>query len=211
LIGKRWALDGATQMLSPFKTGVIAQDGMVLSILLSKPPPWMPWKLCMGGGNGTQTDAKIYSLAVMMIMDGDAVSAKFLWMTRTTQKLCRHSDTAPTAVQRWTEKGKTMREKLIDVFCTVLGAEPDYRNEDAVQFVDELIANGVTVQKWIPVTERLPEKDVLVLCIGAKGGMFLGYPRWMSHDDTAYTRVPNARGGRYTKYWCYLPEPPKGE
>jgi hypothetical protein len=117
-----------------------------------------------------------------------------------------------------------MREKLIDVFMHLdrhIKIMDEYGicyTSDFAEAVETVLtmlktqdANGVTVQKWIPVTERLPEKDVLVLCIGAKGGMFLGYPRWMSHDDTAYTRVPNARGGRYTKYWCYLPEPPKGE
>ena len=66
--------------------------------------------------------------------------------------------------------------------------------------------------KWIPVTERLPEEDVLVLCIGAKGGMFLGYPRFVYKDDGfAYTRVPNARGSRHATHWMPLPEAPKGE
>lgn len=63
---------------------------------------------------------------------------------------------------------------------------------------------------WIPVTERLPERDVLVLCVGSKGGMFIGNPRCIYGDeDTAYTYVPNSRGSRYTKYWIPLPEPPK--
>ena len=67
-------------------------------------------------------------------------------------------------------------------------------------------------QQWIPVTERLPDRDTLVLGIGSKGGMFLGYVRSLyGNDVTAYTIVPNARGGRYTKYWMPLPEPPKGE
>lgn len=33
----------------------------------------------------------------------------------------------------------------------------DYHNFG--ELADHLLANGVTFQKWIPVTERLPEKD----------------------------------------------------
>lgn len=45
-----------------------------------------------------------------------------------------------------------MREKLIELieqayYCSIL------------ELADHLIANGVTIQKWIPVTERLPDKD----------------------------------------------------
>ena len=49
------------------------------------------------------------------------------------------------------------REKLIDVFCAVLGVSEDHKTDEAYQFIDDLIANGVTIQRWIPVTERLPE------------------------------------------------------
>ena len=76
---------------------------------------------------------------------------------------------------------------------------------------DHLIANGVTVQKWIPVSERLPERDVLVLCIGAKGGMFLGITTCLFSDGTAYFDVPNARRCRFATHWMPLPEPPKGD
>ena len=117
-----------------------------------------------------------------------------------------------------TEKGKTMREKLIELLDKVLikydrGCLPFVMNEIA----DHLIANGVTVpdtnvRKWISVKDRLPDKDTLVLCIGSKGGMFLGYVRFLYGDDTtAYTRVPNSRSSRHTEYWMPLPEPPKGE
>ena len=65
--------------------------------------------------------------------------------------------------------------------------------------------------KWIPVSERLPERDVLVLAIGARGGMFLGKTPSLFSDGTAYFIVPNARSCRYATHWMPLPEPPKGE
>ena len=103
-----------------------------------------------------------------------------------------------------------MREKLIEIL-----RKPIFPHElvDPIEAVaDYLLDSGVTVQQWIPVTERLPEDDVLVLCIGAKGGMFLGYPRYVyKDDDYAYTTVPNARGSGHATHWMPLPQAPKGE
>ena len=63
---------------------------------------------------------------------------------------------------------------------------------------------------WISVRDRLPDKGELVLCIGAKGGMFIG--EIMCCDgEKADMYVPNARGGRSAKYWMPLPKPPKEE
>lgn len=68
---------------------------------------------------------------------------------------------------------------------------------------DSLIANGVTIQKWIPVTERLPEEDVRVLV-------------WLGTGDITYTQIDTDRlhkkkWRRWTKnvtHWMPLPEPP---
>ena len=52
----------------------------------------------------------------------------------------------------------TDREKLIEVLNNSF--EKQYEKRcllTAPHTADDLIANGVTVQKWIPVTERLPE------------------------------------------------------
>lgn len=61
-----------------------------------------------------------------------------------------------------------MREKIIELL----------QNDDCPLFMvfgdkvdvlaDFLIANGVTVQKWIPVTERLPEPETEVLILATR-------------------------------------------
>ena len=67
-----------------------------------------------------------------------------------------------------------MREKLIEL----IGEAQDegrqqrgmgtfhIRNEE---IADHLIANGVTIQRWIPVTERLPDCAETVLAVDRDG------------------------------------------
>ena len=97
-----------------------------------------------------------------------------------------------------------MREKLIEL---LLSAMPHcYSDLFASQIADHLIANGVTVQKWIPVTERFPEADVRVLV-------------WLGENDSYFPiidtdRVHKDRWVRwhgYITHWMPLPEAPKGE
>ena len=61
-----------------------------------------------------------------------------------------------------------VREKLVELLKSVL---PNFRNNMAYwgekpiyEFADCLLANGVTVQEWISVDDRLPEpwKQVLI-------------------------------------------------
>ena len=48
------------------------------------------------------------------------------------------------------------RDKLIELIMTI---DDGYSRSAAEHLADHLIANGVTVQRWIPVGERLPEVD----------------------------------------------------
>lgn len=68
----------------------------------------------------------------------------------------------------------TDREKLIELircadYHPCKGAVKTIGSMFATEFIEDiasnLIANGVTVQKWIPVTERLPESYVSVLVL----------------------------------------------
>ena len=77
---------------------------------------------------------------------------------------------------------------------------------DAIALIEDLQAK---VPRWISVEESLPEVGTLVLCMGAKGGMFLGEFSFAIDGHPVYFHVPNARNGRGAKYWMPLPEPPK--
>ena len=75
---------------------------------------------------------------------------------------------------------------------------------------DKMIAQGVTVQKWIPVTERLPEDNsnvIACLWIGEESRI---YPAFYAHG-VWWDRVFSTPTTNTTTHWMPLPEPPKGE
>lgn len=67
--------------------------------------------------------------------------------------------------------------KLLENHCAVIGEDHCKASQSgecatrdcAICLASDLIANGVTVQEWIPVTERLPDKDgEYVVCIAKR-------------------------------------------
>lgn len=77
-----------------------------------------------------------------------------------------------------------------------------------LRLADHLISNGVTVQKWIAVTEEMPEKDVCVLAL-AKRNPFASFKPttaewvgngWVNTITETYMTV---------SHWMPIPEPPK--
>ena len=96
------------------------------------------------------------------------------------------------------------REKLIELLKD--GGVRDFPFNAVL--ADHLIANGVTVQQWIPVTERLPEEYTTVLVCGEDGvepGRFYGKSGFWTYDQ--YEQDPIFA----VTHWMPLPEPPKGE
>ena len=93
-----------------------------------------------------------------------------------------------------------VREKLVEIIQISVGGCARHWAE---VIADGLIANGVTVQEWIPVSEPPKEKGTYIVCTD-KGGVLLGH--W-------YGKEWNAGGGakKHLAYWMKKPQPPKGE
>ena len=101
-----------------------------------------------------------------------------------------------------------VREKLVELIkdgirkgLRARGDERlDYSFEDVA---DHLISNGVMVQEWIPVTERLPDwRDGKVLVFTKYG---------FSICERTVNNRWRGQHANWITHWAYLPKPPKGE
>ena len=83
-------------------------------------------------------------------------------------------------------------------------------NMAMMQLSDYLISNGVTVQEWIPVDDRMPENGDTVLCF-----MKFGEQRILQWDEASSWWLGYGSGDDWQKadvtHWQHLPQPPKGE
>lgn len=107
-----------------------------------------------------------------------------------------------------------VREKLVELLTDNLprcGNLPRWDNplqlscdEQVQRIADHLIMNGVTVQEWISVTERLPtiydaDDDNCVLAIHKATNK--RYYHWRSVANNPFDFT----------YWARTPQPPKGK
>ena len=105
-----------------------------------------------------------------------------------------------------------VREKLVELLGNIylpMMAGSDTIGEYNIphnfkrEIADYLVSHGVTVQEWVPVTEKLPEDSATVLVCHKNGlvttNAWLGAHWWFENE-----RNP-------INHWMPLPEPPKGE
>ena len=72
---------------------------------------------------------------------------------------------------------------------------------------DYLLAHGVVVQRWIPVTESQPDGECLA--VGSQKEMLLGYIYADAYSDTLYSAENDGEVLHNITHWMPLPEPPK--
>ena len=98
-----------------------------------------------------------------------------------------------------------VREKLAELLTEFYGCDPMYYDVDALAIAQYLITHGVTVQEWIPVDDRLPDDDEVVIICTDKNFVYAGEligDTWFLDNDSWTATVT---------HWMPLPKPPKGE
>lgn len=98
-----------------------------------------------------------------------------------------------------------VREKLVELLQDE--NNPVWRwfpnNMAMMQLVDYLISNGVTVQEWVSVKDRLPTwRDGKVLVFTKYG---------FSICERTVNNRWQGQHANWITHWAYLPQPPKGE
>ena len=100
------------------------------------------------------------------------------------------------------------REKLVELIFDSLCRHVDKSCKLAENIADDLIANGVTVQEWISVKDRLPEPWKRVLIYSrhdfCESAFYIGVPgKWRvtwNHEMLDADSVT---------HWMQMPEPPE--
>ena len=121
----------------------------------------------------------------------------------------------------------SVKEKLVELLDNaIIDSDDNYGFPNTKQVADHLIANGVTVQKSIPITERLPEipdgwaenpEPVLYMMKNTKNIYAGYYGEGGVWRDKYFRQYEDSREGvdaHDVLCWMWqhgLPEPPKGE
>ena len=102
-------------------------------------------------------------------------------------------------------------EKLVELLRDV-----QYLGGLEEKIADHLIAHSVTVQEWVSVKDKLPEEDGQYLIFTTKY-FTPDHIDEIDHIDgieiSGYSKRFGflSKNGLYAKYWCEMPQPPKGE
>ena len=108
-----------------------------------------------------------------------------------------------------------IREKLVELLKNAKSAmKSENLSCDIARnmfVVDFMMAHGVTVQEWIPVTERLPEAGEYVVCIAKRNPFSMFMPMVARIEKNGWANPITEQYISEVTHWMPLPLPPKGE
>ena len=107
-----------------------------------------------------------------------------------------------------------VRKKLVELLTEFYGCDPMYYNVDALAIADHLVNNGVTVQEWISVKDRLPEdsNDGFADAVLVTDG-FVQHMAYFVGGEWRFAESGEIKEPMWYRitHWMPLPNPPKGE
>ena len=105
-----------------------------------------------------------------------------------------------------------VREKLVEL----IESARYWGSNTSEEIADHLISNGVTVQEWVSVKDKMPDKDGYYLIFTTKY-FTPDHIDGIDHKDgieiSGYCKRYGflSKNGIHAKYWREMPKPPKGE
>ena len=106
--------------------------------------------------------------------------------------------------------GDSYAYNLTRVKSATVGFE-EFDKETVADIADHLINNGVTVQEWIPVTERLPEAGRYVVCMAKRNPFSRFVPMVARIEKNGWVNPITEQYISEVIHWFPIPQPPKGE
>ena len=106
-----------------------------------------------------------------------------------------------------------VREKLIGLIAKAKYiCANDYSDHTEDEYIaDTLLDNGVTVQEWIPVRDRLPEVGGYVVCVAKRNPFSRFMPIVARIEKNGWVNPITEQYISEVTHWMPLPKPPKGE
>ena len=102
-----------------------------------------------------------------------------------------------------------VREKLIDLILDAKRTDPE-TGRFTEYLADHLVSNGVTVQEWISVKDRLPEAGGYVVCIAKRNPFSRFMPMVARIEKNGWVNPMTEQYISEVTHWVPIPQPPKG-
>lgn len=98
-----------------------------------------------------------------------------------------------------------VREKLVEL----IESARYWGSNTSEEIADNMLENGVTVQEWISVDEKLPQNFISVLGYMTDAGEFPPVRECYTVGNVFF--FPALGDIHPVSHWCEMPKPPKGE
>ena len=101
-----------------------------------------------------------------------------------------------------------VKAKLLDLIIDAKRTDPE-TGSFTEYLADHLIANGVTVQEWTPVDDRLPEVGGYVVCIAKRNPFSRFMPMVARIEKNGWVNPITEQYISEVTHWMPMPNPPK--